>query len=209
MSSSDEYKKRVAAAIGAYYSRVDSSDSFYSEQLEKRSHDIKPKQKKKSRGCPSEYEEHYRIAQMLRGSPRGINFLHPNNNARSAIAAKRARSLGMVAGASDIIVFTTPPSRPDKKGVCLEVKALDGRVAKVQREWLQGIVAEGFLGFIVWGCDAARVVLQELGYIEKEQSDGRAGSDREAKSLFQVESRRDHRFEEVQEASVVRGDDSG
>ena len=164
-------------SMNRYFDRVRSSKSFRKKEEEKRKYATSKGKKKSDRGCPSEYQEHTAIVSALRKT--GARFLHPNNNARSAVAGRKARAMGMVRGASDLIVFTSPPSRPDKKGVCLEVKALDGKPTKDQVEWLQGMHEEGYLCYVVWGCAAGISILTSLGYIKESRDDSRSNAEGE------------------------------
>lgn len=156
----------VSGALGRYFSRVENDRAFREREEKKREYETIKKKKppKKPRDCLTEYQEHVEIVNVLKKT--GSKFLHPNNNARNAVSAKRAKSMGMVAGAADLIVFSTPPRRPNFKGVCLEVKALDGRPSRSQIEWLQGMSQVGFLSYVVWGAEAGVEVLRRCGYLD-------------------------------------------
>tara|TARA_R110000824_G_scaffold193152_1_gene375512 strand:+ start:345 stop:953 length:609 start_codon:yes stop_codon:yes gene_type:complete len=159
-----DHRQRILDAMGNYFDRIEESSSFREKEVSKRGYAVKKKEKKrnKPRGCRTEYEEHVDIADYLRAC--GANFIHPNNNARSAIAAKRAGRMGTKKGTADLIVFTSPPFSPGEKGIAIEVKALDGATRVEQFEWLAGMSRDGFLAYVVWGADAGIKLLKELGY---------------------------------------------
>jgi len=198
MSSNDDRKAGIIGAMGRYLDKVESSKSFRNKEEEKRKYATRPKKKKSTRKCPSEYQEHTALVGALRHT--GARFLHPNNNARSAVAARRAKSMGMVRGASDLIVFTSPPNRPDRKGVCLEIKALDGRTNQDQIEWLKGMHEEGFLCFVVWGAEAGVDLLKTLGYMKEFKRDG-CNTKRERAKLPGETGKGKSGYEEIQSIS--------
>ena len=168
----EEQKKRVLASIGRYFDRVESDAKFAASETEKRQHDFskgKKKARKKARGCPPESEEHIAIADYLRLCR--ANFIHPNNNARSAVAGARLKRMGVVKGTGDILVLTTPPGTPGYKGCAIEVKAMDGRPSAEQIQWLGNIEQDGFLAYVVWGAEAGIRVLKELGYTPASEKD--------------------------------------
>jgi hypothetical protein len=195
MSTDDDRRQSIMGAMGRYFNRVESSKSFRNKEEEKRKYATQAKKKRKStRGCPSEYQEHTALVGVLRHT--GARFLHPNNNARSAVAARRAVSMGMVRGAADLIVFTTPPNRPDRKGICLEIKALDGRPTKDQIDWLKGMHAEGYLCYVVWGADAGVDLLKALGYLKEFKRDG-CTTKRERETIPGATSKRESGYQEI------------
>lgn len=204
MSTEDDNKRRVMVAMGRYFSRVESSKSFREQEEEKREYATRGRKKKSKRGCPSEYQEHTALVGVLRRA--NCNFLHPNNNARGRIAGKRAQSLGVVKGAADLIVFTTPPNQPSKKGVCLEIKALDGRPSKEQIGWLQGMHRDGFLSYVVWGCDAGIDLLLSLGYLKEFKHHG-PSNDTKRTGVPEQKSARVSSYQEIQSVPSGGGDD--
>lgn len=195
----EKYKRRVTARLGRYSARVQGDDAFLANEEEKRKYAINKSRPKKKRKCPTEYQEHTAIVRILRAA--GVNLLHPNNNARNNISGKKLQHLGVVAGASDLILFTTPPSRADLKGTCLEIKALDGSPTKLQIDWLNRMKEDGFACFIVWGVDGALEVLKQLGYLRgnpiRSDNHGTRATSKERTKIPQATRRRVSSFQEI------------
>ena len=158
---------RIHSSIGNYYSRIEGNKSFREKEEEKRRHQLRKKKKRSNpRGCPTEFAEHVFFVKVLRSA--GVKFIHPNNNARNAVAGRRAKMMGVEEGTADIIIFTTPPKRPWLKGLCVEIKALDGRASKSQVSWLRGMSEAGYGCFVAWGAEAAIEVARIHGYLNRD-----------------------------------------
>ena len=202
----DERKARIMGKISHFYQKIENNRHFREKMEEKRKHETKDKTTKKKRKHPTEYQEQVGLVSVMRHV--GLRFLHPNNNARNAVSARRAKSMGMVPGASDLLIFNSPPVKPDAKGVCIELKALDGRPSKAQYEFLQGMAQEGWLGFIVWGCDAGVKLLADLGYLNYDDYKGKNNDVRDRARETEKSGRRFASYQEVQAVARGKGDDS-
>ena len=205
-----DHRKRVLDAMGRYFDRIEDSPSFRDKEVEKRKSLTKKKVRKKPRGCRSEAEEHIDIADYLRLCK--ANFTHLNMNSRSAIAAKRARRMGSRKGSADLLILKTPPKMAGKKGVAMEVKALDGRPSVEQIDWLHDASKDGYVACVVWGAYAAINLLRELGYYpQNERADNgtefkKIGSKKSGVLQIQAVPARD--WEDPKAGSSGDGDDA-
>lgn len=97
----------------------------------------------------------------------GLAFAHvPNGERRDAVTGARLKRLGTSAGMPDLLVFSSPPKRPDARGVALELKRRSGgKVTPEQRAWHARLEACGWVVRVVRGFDEARALLDELGWV--------------------------------------------
>ena len=87
---------------------------------------------------------------------KGLVFLHPaNGGARSAVEGAIFKSLGVVAGAPDLLLWC------DGKSFALELKAAAGRVTESQREMLDRLSKAGVFTAIARGLDHALAILED------------------------------------------------
>lgn len=89
----------------------------------------------------------------------------PNGGHRNAVAGARLKRQGTKAGVPDALIFTPPPSRPEARGVALELKRVSGgRLSREQREWLERLERLGWITLVCKGATVAQSALKELGY---------------------------------------------
>lgn len=87
-----------------------------------------------------------------------LELMHhiPNGGKRSKSEAARFKAMGVKAGVSDIFL---PVPRGKYHGLYIELKALDGKVSKDQRKFLDRVIEQGYAGFVAYGGeDAAEIV---------------------------------------------------
>ena len=76
--------------------------------------------------------------------------------------------MGSSKGFPDLVIYTTPPNAPNKKGVVIELKRArpaPSRVSPEQRQWLDKLDENGYACRVCYGCDDALEFLSELGFI--------------------------------------------
>ena len=113
---------------------------------------------------PLERDEQRWLGQVL--DALGVAWAHPvNEGKRSLAGGAQLKRQGMRAGLPDVLVFTSPPSRPEARGVALELKRRrGGKVSAHQSEWLARLEACGWVVRVCEGLDAAIAFLAELGW---------------------------------------------
>jgi hypothetical protein len=110
--------------------------------------------------------EQYTVCEWLRLL--GINFTHPaNESKRSPQEGFMLKLLGMAAGVSDLIILTTPPYLPCKKGVMIEMKSATGKPTPAQIEWQERAERDGFIAKICYSGREAINFLEGFGYGQK------------------------------------------
>lgn len=113
------------------------------------------------RTIPTEDEEQiwlFSWAQLNLGRFPELSLMHhiPNGGKRSKSEASRFRAMGVKPGVSDIFL---PVSRRGYHGLYIELKALDGRLSREQKVFLEAVVKEGYAGFVAYGGEeAARII---------------------------------------------------
>lgn len=108
-----------------------------------------------------EQQIHRAVVQHLRqrGVP-GVVFLHPaNGGARKPVEAAIFKSLGVRAGASDLLLWA------NGKSYALELKAEGGRATEAQLKFLADIEAAGAFTCLAEGLDRALAVLETWGLL--------------------------------------------
>jgi hypothetical protein len=94
-----------------------------------------------------------------------INFLHvPNERKTSPQDGFMLKLLGLTPSASDLIILTTPPLLPCKKGVVIEMKSATGKPTPDQLAWQEQAERDGFLAKICYSGRSAIDWLISLGY---------------------------------------------
>ena len=97
---------------------------------------------------------------MARAHP-GVVFLHPaNGGARTAIEGAILKSLGVVPGAPDLILFY------GGRSFALELKVEDGRVTEAQVDMLARLKDAGVLTAVCRGIDPALHTLEMWGLLK-------------------------------------------
>lgn len=111
-----------------------------------------------------EWIEQVWVAEWL--TAKGIFFTaSANGELRHKAVAKKLKRMGVLPGVSDIIIFDPPPKFRDRKGVVLELKALDGdEPTENQREFLRLMHDRYWLTHWDRGSDAAIKWLESVGY---------------------------------------------
>ena len=72
---------------------------------------------------------------------RGLLFHVPNGGLRTAATAATMKRIGVVSGVADLL-FLVP--RGTYHGLCIEMKSLNGKQTKRQREWQQKVEQQGY-----------------------------------------------------------------
>jgi hypothetical protein len=104
-----------------------------------------------------EQQIHRAVVQHLRqrGAP-GVVFIHvPNGGKRKPIEAAIFKSLGVRAGASDLLLWH------DRKSFALELKSPDGRATESQLEFLADMEKAGAFTCLAEGLDRALAALEK------------------------------------------------
>ncbi len=106
---------------------------------------------------------------QIMGEPYTWIFHVPNGGRRSVITAARLKAEGVKAGVSDYLYL-----RPRGKyhGLCIELKAGNGRHSNAQIEFLARANQEGYLGVIAYGWQALIEILtayEKLGAYDGEK----------------------------------------
>lgn len=103
------------------------------------------------------------VADFLRQN--GVTFIHvPNERKSTKHDIVALKMLGMEPGASDYLIFNTPPNFPHFKGLALEMKAPKGRTTANQEQWQQKIKECGWMVAVCYGASDAIDVLTAAGY---------------------------------------------
>lgn len=80
----------------------------------------------------------------------------PNEGKRSKAAGAAEKRMGLKSGVSDLCL---PVPRGGYHGLYLEMKALDGRVTKNQRDFLAAVAKQGYFSCVCFGAAAAIQVI--------------------------------------------------
>jgi hypothetical protein len=80
----------------------------------------------------------------------------PNEGKRSKAAGAAEKRMGLRSGVADLCL---PVPRGEYHGLYLEMKALDGRTTKNQRDFLAAVAKQGYFSCVCWGAAAAIQVL--------------------------------------------------
>src|SRR5262245_20049671 len=85
----------------------------------------------------------------------------PNGGDRNLYVARKLKAEGVMAGVADLCL---PVARRGYHGLYLEMKSEEGGATKKQKDFLRGVMDEGYCAVIAHGFDEARGVLE--WYIE-------------------------------------------
>jgi hypothetical protein len=100
------------------------------------------------------------VAHLRTRAVPGVVFLHPaNGGARSAIEGAIFKSLGVAAGAPDLLLFHAGRS------FALELKSEDGRTTDAQENMLTRLKDAGVLTAVCHGVDNAVACLERWGLL--------------------------------------------
>ena len=115
---------------------------------------------------PSEHSEQVIVVRKLKSAK--IPFCAvPNGGRRHRIDAIKLRAEGLRRGVPDLLIFSPPPSCPDKVGTALEMKrtgATEESLSRFQKKWIAILEECGWLVLIGFGARDALSKLQEAGY---------------------------------------------
>lgn len=115
---------------------------------------------------PSELSEQIYVVKRLRVA--GVLFCAvPNGGRRDRREAILLKASGTVSGVPDLLIFDSPPGRPECVGVALEMKrqgAKKSSVSKTQRKWLKDLEQRGWLSLVAFGADDALAQLKDVGF---------------------------------------------
>jgi VRR-NUC domain len=101
------------------------------------------------------------VAHLKARGTTGMVFLHvPNGGARSAIEGAIFKSLGVIPGAPDLLLWH------DGKSYAIELKAEDGKVTDAQVAVLNRLSAAGVYTSICHGVDRAIACLETWGLLK-------------------------------------------
>lgn len=86
----------------------------------------------------------------------GAFFAVPNEGKRSIATASRMRAEGMVSGVSDLILLVP---KGGFHGLCIEMKAIGGKLTDKQRDWLKHRAKSGYMTAVCYSLDDAMSVI--------------------------------------------------
>jgi len=108
--------------------------------------------------------EHVVVADFLRLL--GVRWLHcPNGGKRDIVTARKLQKMGVSPGVPDFLITAPAPAFPRARGIAIELKAPGGRVSAAQREWLDGLEADGWRAFVAMGAGDAIERIKACGYV--------------------------------------------
>ena len=85
----------------------------------------------------------------------------PNGGHRNKIVAVRLRREGVKSGVPDICL---PAPRNGYHGLYIEMKSVDGKLRKEQKEWLERLGKNGYLAVVCHGFEEARDLI--MNYLQ-------------------------------------------
>ena len=96
---------------------------------------------------------------------KGIFSQHnPNEGKRSPQEGALLKSIGLLPGASDHLIFDSPPAYPHIKGVAVELKTKEGRTRANQEEYLANLRIRGWVGAVCRTAQEAIDYMISLGF---------------------------------------------
>jgi hypothetical protein len=81
----------------------------------------------------------------------------PNGGKRNLRVARKLKAEGVQAGVADLCL---PAARRGYHGLYLEMKSEEGAATKEQKEFLRGVLGEGYCAIIASGVDEAKATLE-------------------------------------------------
>lgn len=111
---------------------------------------------------PTEDEEQtwlFSWAELNMGRFPELKLMHhiPNGGKRSKSEAARFKAMGVKPGVSDVFL---PVPRGKYHGLYIELKALDGRPSKDQKDFITAVVEQGYAGFVAYGGEEAAGIVE-------------------------------------------------
>jgi len=118
----------------------------------------------KRRAKPRELERPHQVAlikwvRSVKGTYPVLKLLYavPNGGDRNLRVARKLKAEGVLAGVADLCL---PAARRGYHGLYLEMKSEEGVTTKEQKEFLRGVLGEGYCAVIAQGVDEARFALE-------------------------------------------------
>ena len=118
----------------------------------------------KKRAKPRELERPHQVAlikwvRTIKDTYPVLKLLYavPNGGSRNIKVARKLKAEGVIAGVADLCL---PAARRGYHGLYLEMKSEQGVATVEQKEFLQGVLNEGYCAVIAQGFDEARSVLE-------------------------------------------------
>lgn len=103
----------------------------------------------------NEQQTVFQWAKLMEGKWPELKLLYhiPNEGKRSRITGARMKAEGLRGGVPDICL---PVARGGHHGLYIELKRRrDSRVTKKQMEWIEDLMAQGYVAAVCRGCDEA------------------------------------------------------
>ena len=102
----------------------------------------------------------FRWARFAMAARPELRLLHaiPNGGHRHKAVAARMKAEGVRAGVPDVFL---PVPRGGFAGLYVEMKTRRGRVSEEQRQWIEGLRAQGYRVEVCRGWNAAREAIEE------------------------------------------------
>lgn len=111
-----------------------------------------------------EQQHLFRWAQMASGKYPELELMYkiPNEGKRGRANASRMKAEGLKSGVPDICL---PVARDGHHGLYIELKrSRDSRVTPQQMEWIEALVAQGYVAAVCRGCEEAiQLIVDYLG----------------------------------------------
>ena len=85
-------------------------------------------------------------------------FHIPNGGRRDRREAAHLKRLGVKPGVSDLFL---PVPRGGYHGLWIEMKAPEGTLSMAQKEWLEAMKDQGYVGFVCYGADEACDIIEK------------------------------------------------
>lgn len=103
----------------------------------------------------AEQQTLFQWARMMEGKWPELRMLYhiPNEGKRSRVTGARLKAEGLKSGVPDICL---PVARGEHHGLYIELKRRkNATVTKQQLEWIEDLVAQGYVAAVCRGCDEA------------------------------------------------------
>lgn len=116
--------------------------------------------------CPTEYQEQVTLAKYLDYKLPPNKWFHvPNGGNRNAVTGAKMKAQGTKKGVLDVWIIKSPPNKPEKKGLVIELKRQKGgSLSAEQKKWIQSLIHEGYEACVCCGAGEAIKLIEELGY---------------------------------------------
>jgi hypothetical protein len=113
------------------------------------------------RACPEQIVHKSVVAHLKTRGVSDVVFLHPaNGEARNAITGAILKSMGVMPGAPDLLLFHRARNG-EARAFALELKAKDGRLSEAQADMLRRLATAGVITAVADGVDSAIKQLED------------------------------------------------